>query len=170
MRFGRQVGTQLHVPCQPNRLARRMFRQPAIIVPAALAQTVERGGKPHQRHEQYVRGNRFGIAVWLEYAEWAGDKVALPMRVAVAAKGHVRIARSEMGQGDGVSGIVKEPGIAVHGRFVGACVIQADHRFSRNARSNRRGRAMEQQRPDRVRLRRNVRLPSGAQSAAEVGF
>ena len=53
MRFGGELLAQLHIPRETNRHAPGMFRQPSVIVPAALAEPLASGSEADQRHEQH---------------------------------------------------------------------------------------------------------------------
>jgi hypothetical protein len=147
-----------------------MFRQPAIIMSAALAEPFERGGKAHERHEQYVGDNDFSLCRWLQHAERAGRKIAVAIGVCMAGEGHRRAARGKAGQGDAVSGLVEESRIAAGGCFTWSGMVETDHRIGRNPGKQRRWGAMEQQPADRIRQRFDMRAACSAKGSAKFGF
>lgn len=170
MRFNRKRIAQLHIPRQTNRLRAGMFRQPAIIMPAALPKPRAFGGKSDQWYKQQIRHQRLSGVARLHQAIGAGGKIVQTKRISVAAKLHRRILRAEMGQGDGVARFVKKPGIAAGRRFVGSGVIQPDHCGGADALGKRGGRTMKQQGEHIFRQGFDMRLAGGAQTLAEFGF
>ena len=139
----------MRVPCEANGEGGGMFREPAIIMPAALAEPIERGGEAHQRHEQHVGHQRLGVGGRLEDAEGADLQIVLRVRVGVVAEAHRGVRLREMGQGNGVPGVAEEAGVGGCGGLPWAGMIDADHRLRRNAREQRgRGSGLVAIRPE----------------------
>lgn len=167
VRFDGEALTQLHIPCEANGHAARMFREPAIIMAAALAQTVTFGGETDQGDEQNFGDDRGCIGGWLAEVEGAGDKVAFAERVAVLAEGHRSVGGAEMRERDGVAGLVEVFGIAACGSFGSGGVVKSDARLRADL-GEQRGRGVVKQKPaNTVRLGRNMIAAGLAQLCAE---
>ena len=168
--FGRQGLASLRVPCQANGEHGGMFREPTVIMPAALPETSEIRREADQRDEQYVRHQRLGIGGRLEDAEGTDFEIVLRVRISVVAEGHRRTAIREMGKGEGMAGIAEEARIGGRGRLERAGVVKPDSRLLRCARKERRRGTMEHECAQVIGQRIDMGLARGEQRAAEVGF
>lgn len=170
MRLAGERIAQLHIPRQPNREAARMFRQPPVVMPAALTEPSEFGRETDHGHEQHIGHQLGGMARRLQGTVGASFKVAVGVGIGVSTESHRRTAPGKVGEGDGVTSFVKEARIGARRRLPPTGVVEANHRQWRNTREQRLWRAMEQQAADPIRQRLDVGAPPGAQSAAKVTF
>ena len=167
MRLAREEGDALDVPGETYRRRAGVRGQPAVVMPAALAEPGAVLAEPEQRHEQQIGHHRLRLAARLHQPEGADLAVGFVPRIRKGRELHRRAAMREAGQRQWMAALMEEPGIARCGRLMRGGVVEPDGRPLGHQLEQRRGRAVQDQRAGRGIERGDMRAPRGAELLAE---